>query len=365
MNLVKFQDVIMTLDTLKGLPEDHMLKVIETEPGGYAWLNNVDPWLTPEEFVGYFNNYLRNRYAYTIHWDRIVPMSDPTGDPYPTGNPFDMEDTGDSYVNLERGVTSSDHFYRFNDLMDWMDQATTMDILHSTQSRYYNSNKFTPEDITIDDLKVFRSWLAERLLANESAIEDWKDPQMLTTMLTYYKQNMNDTVTDLLINFGKYMEPGSLVAGVGSQTVITPNLLKLSSGCGCNPTVQGIGNVMFTSPCDPLQMYRNAIYNYMVEVFSNIQYWMDQKEVCTEMKIYIDGILKSGLPLGSRIIDPYADCGCNTIDSNSQVRYRKMLEALSQSLQYIVDDQVAGNKNYIITSFTNWAYYLYEYMYWV
>jgi hypothetical protein len=82
------------------------------------------------------------------------------------------------------------------------------------------------------------------------------------------------------------------------------------------------------------------------------------------MKKYIEGIMKVGLPLGSQIIDPLADCGCNTLDSDSQVRYRKMLEALVIALGYIIDGTVAGNKNYVATAFSNWATYLYEYMYW-
>ena len=82
------------------------------------------------------------------------------------------------------------------------------------------------------------------------------------------------------------------------------------------------------------------------------------------MKKYLEGILKVGLPLGSKIIDPYADCGCNTLDSDSQVRYHKMIEALIQSLTYIIEGKVSGNRNYVATAFTNWATYLYEYMYW-
>lgn len=102
----------------------------------------------------------------------------------------------------------------------------------------------------------------------------------------------------------------------------------------------------------------------MVETFSNVDYWMDQVEICVEMKKYLEGILKMGLPLGSRIIDPLAICECNTIDSDSQIRYRKMIEALIQSLSYIIEDKVTGNRNYVATSFSNWATYLYENMYW-
>lgn len=373
MNIVKFQDIVMTMDVLLNLSEDNHFKVVEVveeitegeENVTYQWYNATGHPYTPEEFIEYFNTYLRNKYAYAIHWTLVMPMNDVLDDSLvPVGNPF--EDTPDvTYVNVEKDPSIAGALYHFDDLKQWMDRVRTLTNLQNDFTKYDYLNKFTPDDdITIEELKVFRTWLASILLANTPIIEQWDNPEMLTAMLTYYKQNMKDTTTDLLIEFSKYMTSSVLVAGTGVQNVLNMALLGLSSGCGCNGGVQGVGNVAATGACDPLQLYRNAMYNYMVETFSCIDYWSEQVEICVEMKKYIEGILKVGLPLGSKIVDPYADCGCNTFGAESQVRYKKMLEALIQALTYIIEGEISGHINYITTAFSNWATYLYEYMYW-
>ena len=318
------------------------------------------------DFCEYFNSILRNKYAYAIHWKHILPMvSEIDGKSIPVGDPFNpgVEVT---YVNAELDAVETSQLLKFDDLIPWMDQVRTLSILQNDKIKYDYLNEFTPDDdITIEELKVFRTWLASILLANTPVVNNWPNSDMLITMLTYYKQNLEDTTTGILAGFAKYMDNKILVAGTNVKGIqVNLASLGLSAGCGCSGGVQGVGNVASVSSCDPLQIYRNAIYNYMVETFSNVDYWMDQVEICVEMKKYLEGILKVGLPLGSKIIDPYADCGCNTLDSDSQTRYRKMIEALIQSLTYIIEGKVSGNRNYVATSFANWATYLYEYMYW-
>ena len=102
----------------------------------------------------------------------------------------------------------------------------------------------------------------------------------------------------------------------------------------------------------------------MVEVFSDIYYWDAQIEICIEMKKYIEGILKVGLPLSTSIIDPFSDCTCSSVDTDAEARYRKMLESLIQALEYIINGEISGNKLFINKAFNDWAVYLYEYMYW-
>ena len=352
MNVVKFKDIVMTPEVLEseGL-------VVKSEDI-YEW-TSTSPFIdmTIDEFCEKFNESFRNKYLYVINWETLEPLT------IPTGNPFDIEE--DTYIFMERnGVTLKHNMQVFDDMIRWVDQVATLNILQKEYIKYNYLNEFTPDDdITIDELKVFRTWLASILYANTPVVDSWDNPEMLKTMLLYYKQSMNDSTTDILSKFSGYMKDKVLVAGTSTKPVVNLAALGLTSGCGCFGGVQGVSSAA-TSSCDPLQMYRNAIYNYMVSVFSNINYWVDQVEICVEMKKYIEGILKVGLPLGSRIIDPLADCGCNTLDSDAQARYRKMLESLIQALTYIISGDISGNKNYISTAFSNWATYLYEYMYW-
>ena len=362
MNTIKFKDIVMTIQVLQSLPEEHALFVDER---GEWYHGQIDPDMTVDEFCTYFNTYLRNKYAWCIHWEWVIPLelTDGSGDLFPLGNPLDLEPEYPSYVAAEHGnFDPHEYFYLPKTLTQWVDEVTTVRLMQNERIKFNYLNEFTPDDdITIDELKVFRTWLAQILLANTPLIEEWPDSKKLVNMLTYYVQGMKDTTTDNLNDFAVYMTTGILVSGVGVQNVMNMARIGLSAGCGCN-SAQGVGNIGLTGGCDPLQMYRNAIYNYMVQTFSNINYWMEQVEICGEMRKYIRGILQAGLPLGSKVIDPYADCGCNTF--GSQDRYVKMLEALIQALTYIIEGQVAGNRNYITTAFSNWATYLYEYMYW-
>ena len=336
----------------------------------YCWADNAPESLKTYDimdFRDYFNSVLRNKYAYAIHWEYILPMINETdGKIIPVGNPFNPG-ADVNYVNAELGNVETSMLLKFTDLNPWIDQVRTLGILQNDKIKYDYLNEFTPDDdITIEELKVFRTWLASILLANTPVINNWTNSDMLITMLTYYKQNMQDTTTGILAEFARYMDNKVLVTGTSAKGIqVNLASIGLSSGCGCFGGVQGVGNVATTTGCDPLQIYRNAIYNYMVETFSNVEYWMEQVEICVEMRKYLEGILKVGLPLGSKIIDQYADCGCNTLDSDSQVRYRKMIEALIQSLTYIIEGNVPGNRNYVATAFANWATYLYEYMYWI
>lgn len=363
MNIVKFQDIVMTPEVLV---DAEYADVVNADVNGYEWKDD-SPFriMDIDEFCDYFNTYLRNKFAYAIHWEYILPMNNPVdGKLYPVGNPFSPDDEI-SYVNMELGIADPSSLFKFNDLAIWMDQVRTLDILQNDNIKFNYLNEFTPDnDITIDELKVFRSWLAGILLANTSMIDNWVNSDMLINMLTYYKQNLEDTTTGILKEFSYYMNDTVLVAGATQGNQINLATIGSHSGCGCFNSLQGVGNIAGVSGCNPLQMYRNAIYNYMVETFSNVDYWTAQVEICVEMKKYLEGILKVGLPLGSMIIDQYADCGCGTLDSNSQLRYRRMIEALIQSITYIIEGKVVGNKNYIATSFANWATYLYENMYW-
>ena len=82
-----------------------------------------------------------------------------------------------------------------------------------------------------------------------------------------------------------------------------------------------------------------------------------------EFKKYIDNILTCGLLLyKSQYLTDFADCGCDT--SDNQADMVKILQNLSRSLQYIIDKDVRGHKNFMSDSFNAWAKYLYENMEW-
>lgn len=215
----------------------------------------------------------------------------------------------------------------------------------------YLNNFTTDDDITLEELKRFRTWLAEVLLENAYWIEEYsKDPDKLRGMLVYYVQEMYDHTVKMLSAFGDSTE---LVGGISQQ-----------SGCGCKNQSVNL-QTSAVSVCDPLLIYRHGVYKYMVEIFSDINYWIGQVDICGEMKKYIDNIIKVGLPLSSdKLYSNFADCTCINADTDEQAAMTAILNRLSQSLGFIIEDKVSGNRNFIQAAFQDWSTYLYEKMRW-
>lgn len=322
----------------------------------------------------FFNNYLRGKYVYCINWTYIIPFSE-----------LRDNNRDSDYVVLSRntdmieefGIT---HYGLYEDYAGYVDIEATSKA--NSIERFIYLNKFTPDDeITIEELRRFRQWLAGILLQNQSFIESYTDEvEKLNSMLKYYRDNMMDCTIKGLLNFtdklttadvqtsscgcgssNSVVQIGKVVMGTGGTTSNTSLQSVSSCGCGSTATVTPTIN----SLCEPILTYRISIYNYMVSIFSDIQYWINQVDICGEMKKYIDGIIKCDFKLASSLIDKFADCTCNNANSSEQVRLMNMLRNLSTALGYIINDQVSGNRNFISEAFKNWAKYLYEKMYWV
>lgn len=353
--------------TLDEIPEDNIKRDL------------VKCGMLPEDLVKYFNDNFRNKYTYVVNWQYLIPLTTPTGTPwdYTDGTYIDYSLNPDQYPDgLSFNTLPKIPFKCFDTSWKspstetekyWYDKTTTTKTIRNEQIKYEYLNEFTPDDnITIDELKRFRKWLASILLENEPLIQEWPTEDLLRIMLTYYKQDMKDSTIEMLAFMAPYMEQRELVIGSNNQTRMGFLGISLGAGCGCsNNGLANYTGIAANAACDPIGMYRTAIYNYMVDTFSNLNYWTQQVEICIEMKKYIDGILKAGFPLSSNIVDTITDCSCSSVDTDAEATYRKMLENLSTSLQYIIDDEISGNKNFILTSFNNWAVYLYEHMYWV
>lgn len=216
-------------------------------------------------------------------------------------------------------------------------------------SRYKSYNDFIPDtDIGIDDLKNFRTWLAETLLDMDVDVKSYDEKT--TQMLNYYYKGMYDEVIKQLTNF---------------RVIDNKVIFTTTSTCNCTPVVGA--QLSATSTCDPILIYRKSIYDFMVQTFSRIDFWtVLDVEFLTMFKAYIDGIIGYNLPLyTSEYVSEFADCACiNTIDPAQQTLMR-ILKNLSASLQYMIDRDVDGHKNFIGQTLREWSSKLYEKMQWV
>ena len=296
-----------------------------------------------------FNTYLKGKYAYWIQMRYIVP--------------FEFIDTA-QYVKFESDINAlignpcgkpEIHYWdilkKNTDLMAWVDAEATEDA--NSIAPFRRHNQFTTdEDITIDEVKKFRTCLATTLLsfdARESGQQKYcLFSEDFTAVLQYYAVGMYDQCIKAL-----------------SKVDSSAKVEKLSvSDCGCaGGNLSGLYSESLHT-CDPVGMYRKYMYGEMVKAFSQIEFW-DQfpTTFLWDFKKYIDNIIALNLPLkGSAWVSTFVDCTCQS--NTDQMVYTESLRRLSKALNHIATEDIMGNKNFISKALSDWATDLYESMEW-
>ena len=306
MNLVKFKDIYLT-----------------TEKCGAT-----------QEEIDWFNENLKGKYAYALNWNWVVPFSQMTVSDFVEHSRLNSTGTAEfcDWALFEEFV---DH--------EFTEKANSID-------KYIALNEYSSgSEITLEDAKRFRTWLAESLLKlkYEGPMERGE-----SQMLSYYANNMYDSTIESLSIF---------------STVDTQYSVIGSSTCGCSKTTSG-SLLTVGSTCDPISIYRKGIYDLMVKLWSDHHYWIDLEsdDFLSEFKRYIDAIIRFNLPL--YIVDwtnVFTDCTCMNSSDALQSAGIGALTNLSKSLQYMIDGDIKGHKNFIDSSLRVFASQYYERMYWL
>lgn len=297
-----------------------------------------------------FNTYLKGKYAYWIQMRYIVPFEF-----IDTRKYVEME--GDSTILTgwrDRGCAQPDPYYwdiRSGNIEAWVDIEGTEEA--NSINRFSIHNNFTSDsDITLDEIKKFRTWLAATLLRFDQANDGSQIHRLynedITEMLKYYAGGMYDPCVKALSKLGNTISIDRIV----------------NSECGCSGTnLSGLYNEHL-STCDPLYAYRKYMYDQMVHAFSNIDFWTRFPELfIKEFKQYIDNIIQLNLPLkGTSWLSTFVDCTCHM--NSDQLMYMEILKRLSKALEYIRLDDVTGNLNFISKALRDWSTELYEAMEW-
>lgn len=287
-----------------------------------------------KEGDAYFNEHLRGKYAFWVRQLFVVSFDEMDQITFSQAE----QTTGSGLFQMK-----TDRWYDVLDLMDYIDSVETNRINDITTFLEYNQK--TPDsDLTIDDLKRFRTWLAEELLEQKICGFD------IEPMLQYYKAAMWDPAATNLSLVSAYSDV-QLTYGSGC-----------ACGCGSSLTLAELYGQL-SATCDSLAIYRKSMYNWMVTTFSDLNFWMKvDVDLLRRFKTYIDNLLKMEMiPGNTSYVQPFAECGCTTdLSSNN----RNILEKLRQALEYLTTCGVTGHKNFIREAFNSWAMYLYELMYW-
>lgn len=218
----------------------------------------------------------------------------------------------------------------------------------NSPEKYIQYNEIIPADsiATIDDMKQFRTKVAELLYA---AYLDSTDSKLIA-MLTYYKNGMTDAAVELLSDFRNV------------QAILSPSGAYADCGCATKPLQINLGAV---SVCDPLESYRKSVHDYMVQMFSNADFW--KVLGAPQLQFIIDmlkGIVSANFPISNLSgILGYGDCSCLTYGT-AQESAMKILSNLITSFEYIRDGEDADHKNFVWSTLNSWANGIYEVMMW-
>ena len=304
MNIVKFSDIILNEQ------------------------NSAE--LTQEE-RDLFNTKFKGKYAYCVNWIYVIALEDITYQ---------------EYIDISIGDNLIVEHLDLELIKNYVDISATQDA--NMVEKYLLANEFTPDSsITIDELKLFRTKLADMLY---KAI-GYNLDNVTKEMLNYYQEEMHDDTIEHLSYFAN---------GTEHDLISTTN----KSTCSCQNNTQ-IFNQYAISSCNPIYIYRKGVYEKMVSVFSDIDFWLKlDKNVLNEIKRYIDGIIECNLPLHtSQFSTTLHDCGCLT-RNNVQEERIQILKDLSVCFNYLATDNYTSKKNHISLTLNKWASLLYERMRW-
>lgn len=300
----------------------------------------------------YFNKYLKGRYAYWVQMRYIVSFDHMRHEGYVACEEdiTKLLQREDGKYPKPYGAPCMDVYAK--DVYLYVDSNETDKCNNTVEFRM--KNKYvTDENITLNELKTFRTWLASEILKmDQTELGEQKKSFLTDTdthVMEYYAHNMYDNTVKILSEFGS----------------VNVNYYKLSTDCGCSGSTDLnslYSNTLTT--CDPLSIYRRNIYNRMLELFSSIDFWTQWPlEFIGVFKRYIDNIISTNLPLSnSTYMNEYTDCVCAPKDN--QTEFVRILNRLSLSLGYIQNNEINGHKNYIKDALRDWASQLYENMYW-
>ena len=300
--------------------------------------------IMPSEFrmSAFFNSKLKGRYAYWVQMRYIFPLDSLD---YKTYIEYEQYDPADFL-----SANTLQHIDLYNEEYCMIDFAQQFIDLNATEKAnavdvYSSANKYaTDADITITQVKMFRSWLAGELITLNN---NYTAEQL--HMLEFYKNNMyNDVI--------KYLD-------LFNSNTTSYSLHTVSSSCDCcSSNIKSYENSSINS-CNPKEIYIKNIHKLMVDTFSDPMFWLGLNiEFLKRFKLYIDNIIVSGLNLvTTKNQKKFTICNCDITD---ETKNTSILNALSISLGYMIENDGVGHMLYIHDSLYDWAEYLYDYMFW-
>lgn len=388
--------------------ETYILQYIESDSTNVHSISESADTMTPGEF---FNTMLRDKYVQAYYLPSInkyflLPFDD-VAQNYEEDMKVDMSilpmyDMSTDKQTSEAKIRELYPSAYFASPETWEMYQEHIDLIESKHIAHYIWTRFSTKNdaanrsaLTIDQLKNFRTWLATKLYddyGEEHITDNGHEAPLLgevlnsdvtDAMLKYYRDNMTDVVVRTFTKIGESGANMSDYTALINKYNIVPttklNNAKVSivnpgtqttmmvpgtmSSCGCNGNSLNVYN-MGLGTCDCIAIYRKNVYSQMVHDFSDTTFWMIRKDILPEFRDYIEGIINNNFKLGtSDHSTVYCDCTCNSADGQ-QEKNMNILKNLLKSIEYMLNNDFNGHKNFISESLNKWAVILYEKMQW-
>lgn len=295
----------------------------------------------------FFNTSLKGKYAYWIQMRYIFPLESLDFKKYIQFEQLDPADFLDDNM-LTHIDLYSEECSMYNFAQNYIDHEITESI--NNINEYKLANEYVVDfNVDIEKLKVFRSWLAGEILSLSSNVDGTYNGKLSENeihVLEFYKNDMyNDVIKHLTI--------------FGNDDL---SLLTTKTGCACCSTTNTLlNNLALPNVCRPIEIYTKNLHNLMVQTFEDVNFWAGfNVEFIKLFKLYIDNIIKAGFVFSTDdTLNLYKTCKCN-----SSTVHTTILQNLSISLEYIINDEISTHRNFIHDSLYTWAENLYDLMYW-
>lgn len=345
-----------------------------------------------------FNKYFKGHYCYAIHMADIYLM-------IPEDSELNNGIKPSEYISYENGEcnasTKGIPVLSYNDYYSLIDTCNVYAPIPGAGSEFFialNRKYENALGINMNDVYNYRQRVALYILQNGMQKFDGKYalrfldrsntkeycPKKLE-MLKYYIEDMNSDTIETIKLFqdamsSKIVTNASSGCGCGSNNTFTytsSSLLSTTPSCTCHSSagLTDLSSLLGSiGSCDIYQTYRKMMKAYMIETFSDMNFWLEMasnkvaREAIVNIITLTEQLLKSGISIfnNSTTFDLNYPCGASSSDARYDT-FASDMNNFIEALNLILESGETGGpitrSSFINNALASFASY-YEYLQW-
>lgn len=320
------------------------------------------------EVAALYNKYFRGRYCWAINMMYCYCIKPDEDSDVPGILPSE-------YPDYERGINITLPVDEDGNLVvipyDLFKGNIDIDksLTKVSTSYFTNYNKFI-DNLGDIDILLIRRYRAQVAAFIYNGIQGkWLDLcDKKAMMLEYYIYDMNDETTSALKVFDT-TDTTTTSCGCGCNSSIS-TATQVVTSCGCNTGTTTLMNLLNSvADCNLVEKYRAKMKAYMIETFSDPDFWRyvseNYKVAISHIIRYTELLIESGLSIYNSGVKFDLNYSCGEASSSIDSRNQKFIYDLNQILEALrLIEQCDFSRMALIRSaMTTFAEY-YEYLQW-